>query len=88
MRDVTNATNMFQIASKDMKNWHSTYLQTIKKVHELMLPEHICPNISVPLSNLRDLQMKIEKVSFQMDNSIRYLASYRFENVAKKSLSS
>ena len=63
---------MFQIASEDMKNWHSTYLQTIKKVHELMLPEHICPNISVPLSNLRDLQMQIEKVSFQIDNSIRY----------------
>lgn len=56
---------MFQIASEDMKNWHSTYLQTIKKVHELMLPEHICPNISVPLSNLRDLQMQIKKVSFQ-----------------------
>ena len=72
MRDATNATNMFQIASKDMKNWHSTYLQTIKKVHELMLPEHICPNISVPLSNLRDLQMQIKKVSFQIYDSISY----------------
>ena len=63
---------MFQIASEDMKNWHSTYLQTIKKVHELMLPEHICPNISVPLSNLRDLQMQIKKVSFQIYDSISY----------------
>ena len=90
MRDITNATNMFQIASKDMKNWHSTYLQTIKRVRELMLPEHICTNISVPLSNLRDLQMQIEKVSFQIydsiSSSLHDLAAYRFENVAQKSL--
>ena len=72
MRDATNATDLFEIASKDMKNWHKTYLQTIKKVHELMQPEHVCPNISVPLRNLRDLEMQIEKVSFQMVHSISY----------------
>ena len=66
MRDAANATDTFKIASKDMKKWHSTYLQTIKKVHELMLPEHICPNISVPLGNLRELGKQIEKVSFQI----------------------
>ena len=94
MRDATNATNMFQIARKDMNLWHSTYLQTIQKVHDLMLPEHICPNVSVPLSNLKELKMQIEKVSLQKDHSISYhrylldLASYRFENVAKRSLSS
>ena len=57
---------MFEIARKDMINWHKTYLQTIKKIHGLMQPEHVCPNISVPLCNLRDLEIQIEKVSFQM----------------------
>ena len=71
MRDVTNATNMFQIASQDMQNWQSIYLQTMNRTaHELMLPEHICPNISVPQRNLRDLKMQIEKASFHIDDSI------------------
>ena len=73
MRDATNATNTFQIASKDMINWHNTFVHTMNYTfHELMLPEHICPNISVPRRNLRDLKMQIEKVSFPIDDSISY----------------
>ena len=70
MRDAIDATDMFEIARKDMINWHKTYLLTIKKVHGLMQPEHVCPNISVPLRNLRDLEIQIEKVSFQIVCSI------------------
>ena len=73
MRDATNATNTFRIASKDMINWHNTFIHTMNYTfHELMLPEHICPNISHPLRNLRDLKMQLKKVRFHIDNSISY----------------
>ena len=92
MRDAKNATELFEIATKDMENWHSTYLQAIKEFHQKMLPEYICPDVSVPLSDLTILEKQIEKVSFKIANRIRLssrldFASYRLENVAKKSLS-
>ena len=92
MRDAKNATELFEIATKDMENWHSTYLQAIKEFHQKMLPEYICPDVSAPLSDLTILEKQIEKVSFKIANRIRLspwndLASYRFENVAKKSSS-
>merc|ERR1711962_1737244 len=62
MRDVKNATELFEIATKDMENWHSTYLQAIKEFHQKMLPEYICPDVSVPLNDLTILEKQIEKI--------------------------
>ena len=94
MRDAKNATELFEIAKKDMENWHNTYLQAIKEFVENMQPEDICPDVSGRLQDLTELEKQIEKVSFSQVNcfialsSLIDLASYRFENVAKKSSSS
>ena len=64
MRDAKNATKLFEIARKDMENWHSTYLQAIKEFHEKIQPEHICPDVSARLRDLKELEIQIEKVSY------------------------
>ena len=64
MRDAKNATKLFEIAKKDMENWHSTYLQAIKEFKEKIQPEHICPDVSVRLNDLKELEIQIEKVSY------------------------
>ena len=72
MRDANNATELFEIAKKDMENWHSTYLQAIKEFHQKMRPEHICPDVSIPLRDLTELEKQIEKVSFEIDNQMGF----------------
>ena len=64
MRDAKNATESFEIAKKDMENWQSTYLQAIKEFRENIQPEHICPDVSVRLRDLKELELQIEKVSY------------------------
>ena len=64
MRDAKNATELFEIAKKDMENWTSTYLQAIKEFHENLLPEYVCPDVSARLEILTELEEQIEKVSF------------------------
>ena len=71
MRDAQNATELFEIAKKDMENWHSTYLQAIKEFHEKLLPEYVCPDVSARLEILTELEEQIEKVSFH-----RYTIEY------------
>ena len=70
MRDAKNATKLFEIARKDMENWHSTYLQAIKEFHEKIQPEHICPDVSARLRDLKELEIQIEKVSYYLFNRI------------------
>ena len=65
MRDAQNATELFKIAKKDMENWHNTYLQALKELSDKMVPEHICPDISVRLHDLTELEKQIEKVIFR-----------------------
>ena len=64
MRDAKNATKLFEIAKKDMENWHSTYLQAIKEFKEKIQPEHICPDVSARLRGLKELEKQIEKVGY------------------------
>ena len=64
MRDAKNATKLFEIAKKDMENWHSTYLQAIKEFKEKIQPEHICPDVSARLRGLKELETQIEKVGY------------------------
>ena len=92
MRDAQNATELFEIAKKDMENWLSTYLQAIKEFHEKLLPEYVFPDVSARLEILTELEEQIEKVCFH--RQIEYfillfdLAFHRFESAAKKSSSS
>ena len=65
MRDADNATELFEIASKDMRNWYSTYYKAIQEFHKKMSPEHICPDVSVRMGDLTELEKQIEKVSFK-----------------------
>jgi len=62
MRDAKNATELFEIAKKDMENWTSTYLQAIKEFHEKLLPEYVCPDVSARLEILTELEEQIEKI--------------------------
>ena len=64
MRDAANATELFEIATKDMINWYSAYYKAIREFHEKMSPEHICPDVSVRLHDLKELEKQIEKVSY------------------------
>ena len=65
LMNVANVTGLFQIASKDMENWHNTYLQALKELSDKMVPEHICPDVSVRLHDLTELEKQIEKVIFR-----------------------
>ena len=62
LMDAENATDLFQIASKDMENWHKTYIRALKELSDKMVPEHICPDVSVRLLDLKELEKQIEKV--------------------------
>ena len=64
MRDAKNATELFEIAKKDMENWLSIYLHAIKEFHEKLLPEYVCPDVSARLEILTELEEQIEKVCF------------------------
>jgi len=62
LMDAENATDLFQIASKDMENWHKTYIRALKELSDKMVPEHICPDVSVRLLDLKELEKQIEKI--------------------------
>ena len=64
MRDAKNATELFEIAKKDIENWLSTYLKAIKEFRENLLPDYVCPDVSARLQVLTELEEQIEKVSF------------------------
>ena len=64
MRDAKNATELFEIAKKDMENWLSTYLKAIKEFRENLLPDYVCPDVVARLQVLTELEKQIEKVSF------------------------
>ena len=64
MMDAKNATELFEIAKKDMENWLGTYLKAIKEFHEKLLPEYVCPDVSGRLEILTELEEQIEKVCF------------------------
>jgi len=62
MRDAKNATELFEIAKKDMENWLSTYLKAIKEFRENLLPDYVCPDVSARLQVLTELEEQIEKI--------------------------
>ena len=64
MRDAKNATKLFEIAKKDMEHWYSTYIKAIKEFSKKIQPKHICPDVSVRLNDLKELEIQIEKVSY------------------------
>jgi len=62
MRDAKNATELFEIAKKDMENWLSTYLKAIEEFRENLRPDYVCPDVSARLQVLTELEKQIEKI--------------------------
>ena len=63
MRDAANASELIDIAHKNMENWYKTYFEATKAFHKKNIPEYICPNIEVPLQSMAHIEMQITKVS-------------------------
>ena len=64
MRDAANASELIDIAHKNMENWYKTYFEATKAFHKKYIPEYICPNIEVPLQSMAHIEMQITKVSW------------------------
>ena len=75
MRDIANATELFEIANKDMRNWYSTYYKGIQEFHKNISPDYICPDVSVRMRDITELETQIEKVSLKNEQYFRFINS-------------
>ena len=94
MREAANASELIDIAHKNMENWYKTYFEATKAFHKKHIPEYICPNIEVPLQSMAHIEMQITKVSWLRGlillllHNHFYFLSVRYAIVTEKRLSS